>query len=93
MRLLASVRTNMAGLVLETVEGLLAQRAFVWSREVVTLVVVGLCVLEQRCHEAHCGGGHRRLSGGVDSGVGIEAGVGGGRVLTLLGRIVAGRGL
>lgn len=46
MRLLASMRADMASLVLETVEGLVTQRALVRTREVVSLVVVwGLRVL------------------------------------------------
>lgn len=78
VRLLARVGANMASLVLEAVEGLLAQRALVRAREVVPLVVVrGLCVLEQRRHEAHGGSGHRRLCGGVEAGVGGGGGYGG----------------
>jgi hypothetical protein len=93
MRLFASVRADMTGLVLETVEGLLAERALVRPGQIIALVVMGsLCILEQRRHEAYCSGGHGRLScsSGVD---GVKARVGGGRVLLLQGRIVAGRRL
>jgi hypothetical protein len=59
MRLLASVRPDMAGLMLETVKGLLAQRALVGTWQVLASVVLGgLSILQERSHEAHGGSGH-----------------------------------
>ena len=42
MRLLASVCPDMARLMLETVEGFIAERTFVWSRQVGSLVFLTL---------------------------------------------------
>jgi hypothetical protein len=65
MGLLASMCPDMAGLVLETVKGLLTQRALVRAREVLTSIILcGLGVLEERSHKAHGGSGHGRIGGG-----------------------------
>lgn len=60
MRLLSSVGADVTSLVLEAVEGLLAERALVGPGEVLARLVVTLLggVLEQRSHEAHSSGSH-----------------------------------
>lgn len=71
---------DVTSLVLETVEGLLAERALVGPGEVLSRLVVALLagVVEQRSHEAHGSGSH----GGV--------GGRGGRVLWLLLLVLSG---
>jgi hypothetical protein len=44
VRLLARVRPDVAGLVLETVKGLFAQRAFVGAGKILALVLLGSLV-------------------------------------------------
>lgn len=60
MRLLSGVGADVTSLVLETMEGLLAERALVGPGEVLARLVVTLLagVLEQRSHEAHGSGSH-----------------------------------
>lgn len=56
------MRPDMASLVLQTVEGLLAEGALVRPWEVLSLLVMrGLGVLEKGSHEAHGSSGHGRL--------------------------------
>jgi hypothetical protein len=64
MGLFSSVRSDVACLVLETVEGLVTERALVRPREILPHLVVGRLlwgILEQRRHEAHGGCGHGTL--------------------------------
>lgn len=71
MGLLARVRPDVAGLVLETVKGLFTEGALVRARQVLAGLVLGLlAVLEQRGHEADGGRGHGRRGGGRRRGSG-----------------------
>ena len=65
MRLLSGVGADVTSLVLETVEGLLAERALVGPGEILARLVVTLLagVLEQRSHEAHGSGSHGGVVG------------------------------
>lgn len=75
VRLLSSVGPDVAGLVLETVEGLLTQRALVRARKVLAGVLLGrLCVLQEGSHEAHCGSRHGGLGGDGRVGGGSKEG-------------------
>jgi hypothetical protein len=70
MRLFSRVGANVTGLVLQTVEGLVTERAFVGPGQVLARLVVALLlgILEERSHEAHGGSGHGRVGsrgGGV----------------------------
>ena len=57
--LLARVGADVASLVLEAVESLIAERALVGAREVLARLFVLLRgVLQEGSHEAHGGGGH-----------------------------------
>lgn len=60
MGLFSRVRSDVPSLVLQTVEGLIAQRALVRPGQVLSSLVLGLLwgVLQQRSHEAHGSGGH-----------------------------------
>ena len=74
--LLSGVGADVTGLVLEAVEGLLAQRALVGPWQVLARLVLGLLgVLEQGRHEAHGGRRHGEVLGGF---AGRGGGVGGG---------------
>ena len=58
--LLSSVGSNVASLVLQTVEGLVAERALVRPRKILSgLLCLLRGVLEKRRHEADGGSGHR----------------------------------
>ena len=65
MGLLSGVGADVTSLVLETVEGLLAERALVGPGEVLSRLVVALLagVVEQRSHEAHGSGSHGGVVG------------------------------
>src|SRR5690242_9373773 len=70
MGLLSSVGANVTGLVLQTVEGLVAQRALVGTRQVLAWLILGLLLLLQKgSHEAHSSSSHGRgrLGGGKGS--------------------------
>jgi hypothetical protein len=57
--LLSGVRSDVTSLVLETMEGLVAERALVRAREILsTLVAVLGGIVQERSHEAHSGSGH-----------------------------------
>lgn len=59
MRLLSSVGADMAGLVLQTVEGLVAERALVGTGQVLARLILGLLLLlQKRSHEAHGSSSH-----------------------------------
>ena len=60
MGLLSRVSADVTGLVLQTVEGLVTERALVRAREVLSGLVVALLrgILQQRSHEAHGSGSH-----------------------------------
>jgi hypothetical protein len=75
--LLSRVRADVPSLVLQAVEGLLAQRALVRPREVLSLLVLALLgILQQRRHEAHGSGGHGGLLWGRwDSGLRAQTGL------------------
>lgn len=72
MGLLSSVGADVTSLVLETVEGLVAERALVRTGQVLSRFFVALLggVLEQGSHEAHGGSGHRGVAG-VVGGMGV----------------------
>jgi len=73
--LLAGVGSNVASLVLETVEGLVAERALVGTGQVLSRLFLGGLlgsVLEERSHEAHGAGSHGRVL--VDGGRGLGSG-------------------
>lgn len=59
MRLLSSVGTNVASLVLETMEGLIAERTFVRTRQIRTMFVLVL----HCAHGRHGHGGARHRCG------------------------------
>lgn len=59
VRLLAGVRPDVARLVLEAVEGLVAERALVGARQV-GAVLVRVLHVDSHCRHGHGGGGHRR---------------------------------
>lgn len=60
------MRPDVAGLMLQTVEGLLAQRALVGAGEVLAGLVLGLLgVLEERGHEADSSRRHGSVGGGL----------------------------
>lgn len=70
MGLLPGVRPDVAGLMLEAVEGLLAQRTLVGPGQILAgLVLGGLSILEERSHEAHGSSGHGTLGGGGSGGL------------------------
>lgn len=77
MGLLSSVGPDVAGLVLKTMEGLLAEGTLVGARELVLAGGIVLGVLEERSHEAHGGSGHGR----VGRGRGLLGSVSGGAVV------------
>jgi hypothetical protein len=60
MGLLSCVSSDVARLVLQAVEGLVAERALVRPRQILSSLIVALLggVLHQRSHEAHGGSGH-----------------------------------
>ena len=72
MGLLAGVGADMASLVLETMEGLVAERALVGPGEVLAGFFLSLLlgVLQQGRHEAHGGSSHRRGWRGCGGGGG-----------------------
>lgn len=63
--LFSGVSSDVASLVLKTVESLIAERALVGPGQVLSSVVLGLLrgVLQQRSHEAHGGSSHGGSSG------------------------------
>ena len=69
MGLLAGVGADVAGLMLQTVEGLFAERALVRAREVARALVI-LGVLEERRHQAHGSRRHGSVGSGLGSGLG-----------------------
>lgn len=59
MGLLSGVGTDVTGLVLQTVEGLVTKRTFVGTRKVLAGLFLGLLLLLQEgSHEAHGSSGH-----------------------------------
>jgi hypothetical protein len=61
MGLLSGVGADMTGLVLQTVEGLVAERALVGARQVLARLFLGLLLLLQEgSHKAHGSSSHGR---------------------------------
>jgi len=58
MGLLSGVGADMASLVLQTVEGLVAERALVGPGEILSRLILLRGVLQQRRHEADGGSSH-----------------------------------
>lgn len=72
VRLLARVGADVSGLVLEAVEGLVAQRALVGARQVGTMVLVLLLHCVGHGGDSGSGGGHGRI--GLHAGVDVRGG-------------------
>lgn len=72
MGLLAGVGADVTGLVLQTVEGLVAKRALVGPGQVLAGLLLGLLLLQKGSHEAHGSSSHGRgrLGRGGRSGCG-----------------------
>ena len=60
MGLLSSVGADVTGLVLQTVEGLVTERALVRARQVLPRLFLGLLLLQEGSHEAHGSSSHGR---------------------------------
>lgn len=58
MRLLSSVGADVAGLMLQAMEGLIAERALVRTGKVLARLFWGLLLLQEGSHEAHGSSSH-----------------------------------